>query len=265
MFRALSVSSVAVALLTGCSTVPEGHAATEAQWETIFDGETLTGWTPKISGEVAGMDTRGTFRAADGVLSVDYTNYEGFSRTFGLLFFERELRDYRLRFEYRFRGDQLPDSPTWAFMNSGAMLHSQSAESMTLDASAPISVEAQLLGRNADLPDRTTGNVCTPGTHVVVSGELQTEHCLPSTALGALVDEWVTFEADVRGNDQIRLYINGELAFDLTEPVIDPTDGWGSQYDIEAAPLGQGYIALQSESHAIDFRNIQLLDRDPVE
>ncbi len=257
-------------LLTTLSAMPLTVLGTctadrQPEWENIFDGETLEGWTPKITGEAAGVDRLETFRAEDGVLRVDYNNYEVFDGRFGVLFFERELRDYRLRFEYRFYGEQLRDAPDWAFMNSGVMLHSQSAESMVLDADAPVSVEAQLLGLGEETPGRTTGNVCTPGTHVMIGGVLETTHCINSEVLAAPPGEWVYFEADVRGEEFVRLYINGELAFELTEPQIDPTDQWASNYDLTAVSLSQGYIALQAESHGVEFRNIQLLDRDPVD
>ena len=51
------------------------------------------------------------------------------------------------------------------------MLHGQSPESMAVDQDFPVSIEAQILGGNGT-EDRTTMNLCTPGTNVVLNGEL---------------------------------------------------------------------------------------------
>ena len=52
---------------------------------------------------------------------------------FGHIFYKNPFSHYKLRIEYRFVGDQVPGGPSWAFRNSGVMLHSQSAASMGLE------------------------------------------------------------------------------------------------------------------------------------
>jgi hypothetical protein len=49
------------------------------------------------------------------------------------------------------------------------MLHGQTPESMSVDQDFPICLEAQLLGGNGK-DTRTTNNLCTPGTNVVMDG-----------------------------------------------------------------------------------------------
>ena len=249
----------ALALLAGCASL------SEPRWQTIFDGETLAGWKPKITGEALGEDSLGTFSVQDGAIHADYDRYDEFGGRFGLLFYEREVSDYRLRFEYRFIGEQVAGGPEWALLNSGAMLHSQAPETLALQADAPISVEAQLLGSHPAETQRTTGNVCTPGTRVSFGGTERNDHCMASIIVAKPVGEWTLFEADVRGGTSMRFYIDGELAFELTDPVIDHDDLWGAGYRSDGEPLTSGYIALQAESHGVEFRNIQLLDRNPVD
>ena len=57
-------------------------------WQSLFNGKDLTGWTPKIRGYESGIDPARTFRVEDGLLSVNYDQYEAFDNQFGHLFYE---------------------------------------------------------------------------------------------------------------------------------------------------------------------------------
>ncbi len=61
------------------------------------------------------------------------------------------------------------------------MVHGQTAASMGKDQDFPISIEVQLLG-GLDKGERSTCNLCTPGTNVVYNGKLDTRHCINSTS-----------------------------------------------------------------------------------
>ena len=50
---------------------------------------------------------------------------------------------------------------------------------MRKDQDFPVSIEAQFLG-GLGKGDRPTGNVCTPGTNIVMGGNLITRHCTNS-------------------------------------------------------------------------------------
>ena len=126
-----------------------------------------------------------------------------FEGKFGHIFYKDKFSHYILRVEYRFVGDQTPGGPGWAFRNSGIMIHSQSPESMTRGQRFPVSVEVQLLGGNGR-DERSTGNVCTPGTHIVMDGELVTRHCIRSRSKTYHGDQWVTMEVEVHGNSIIK-------------------------------------------------------------
>src|SRR5690606_11517534 len=92
---------------------------------------------------------------------------------------------YKLAAEYRFVGGQLAaagPSLDWAKRNNGLMLHSPHPETMTKHQDFPISLEVQLLGGLNDGNPRPTANLCTPGTHVVYKGSLDTRHCIESTS-----------------------------------------------------------------------------------
>ena len=105
---------------------------------------------------------------------VSYDKYKTFGGRFGHLFFKDKFKDYRLRVEYRFIGNQCPDGPGWATRNNGVMVFSQSPESMLKEQDFPVSIEVQLLGGDGK-NERHTANVCSPGTNIVMGGKLITQ------------------------------------------------------------------------------------------
>ena len=254
-------SILAAGILVACASPQKTDAHASNQWVRIFDGESLSGWTPKINGQHAGEDSAQIFRVENGELRVTYEDVATFDNTFGHLFFEEELSDYRLRFEYRFFEKQKSGGPKWAFMNSGVMFHAQAPENMRKDQAFPISVEAQILGTSEATPERTTANICTPGTHIVLDGEITKEHCIPSQTRAAPAGTWVNFELEVRGSKLARLFVDGSEAFVLTDPEFDVTDPDVARLQLEG-PVGSGYFALQAESHPVAFRKIELMRLD---
>jgi Domain of Unknown Function (DUF1080) len=234
--------------------------AEEAKWVSLFNGKDLTGWTPKIRGCEAGENFKDTYRVEDGVLKVDYSKYEKWDNRFGHLFHEKKLSHYRLRLEYRFTGEQAKEGPGWALRNSGIMIHSESPKTMELEQDFPASLEVQILGGNGK-DDRTTGNLCTPGTHVVMDDKLVTTHCITSKSKTFHGDQWVTIEIEVRGNGVIRHLINGEEVITYSKPQL------GGDAHAEALAqvagdkmLSEGFICLQSESHPVEFRKIEVME-----
>jgi len=266
-----SIGSVLCAtLIFGCGSMTTQNGdhkqkqapAEKEKWISLFNGKDLTGWTPKFSGYDPGVNYKDTFRVEDGVLKVAYDQYEQFDGKFGHLFYEHEYSHYRLRVEYRFVGEQVPGAPGWAYRNNGVMVHGQSAKSMRKDQDFPVSIEVQMLGGDGT-HDRPTGNLCTPGTHVVMDEKLVKRHCFNSTSETFHGDQWVTLEIEVRGNEVIRHSINGEVVLEYNTPQLDPGDV-DAKALIEARDgelmLDRGTISLQAESHGCEFRGIELLE-----
>lgn len=238
---------------------PPPAATPPAPWESLFNGKDLDGWTIKIKGFPAGENAFRTFRVEDGLLQVAYDQYPKFDGQFGHLFYKEKFSHYRLRLEYRFVGSQTPGGPGWAFRNSGAMLHSQAVASMARDQDFPVSIEVQLLGGDGEHP-RTTANLCSPGTHVVMGGKLITQHCVESHSKTYHGDQWVTVEIEVRGHSNIRHVIGGETVLEYQKPQLDEGDGDAKRLLAAGAPtlLSEGYIALQAESHPVEFRKVEI-------
>lgn len=252
----------AVFLFLACSVVSCVSPQPKEKWVRIFNGEDLEGWTAKISGHPAGDNFNNTFRAEDGLLRVDYSEYDSFRYEFGHIFYKEELQFFKLRFEYRFLGAPLPGTPDWAIRNSGVMIHSQSPESMNLDQAFPVSLEVQLLGALPDSPahNRSTGNLCTPGTIVFMGGSPITDHCIPSLAPAIPGEEWVQAEVVAEPNGQFYHLINGDTVITYTDPRVGGSN-LPYNYPIgDSIPVTKGYISFQSEGHAVEFRNIELLE-----
>jgi hypothetical protein len=249
-------------LAAGCASADLREPS--RQWRPLFDGRTLRGWTPKITGLPLGEDPRRTFSVQDGAIRVSYDQYERFGGAFGHLAYRRPYSAFRIRFEYRFHGQSLPDVERWQHSNSGLMFHGQAPETMTRDQKFPVSLELQLLG--AERPDPSpTGNLCTPGTHVVMNGRLETEHCIFSTSPVLPNDRWTRVEVEVTREGGVTHFIDGQPVLRYSAPQFDPSDP-------DAKPLiqrvggrlgiGGGYLYLQSEGHPVEFRNIELLELD---
>ncbi|MBI5831722.1 MAG: DUF1080 domain-containing protein [Armatimonadetes bacterium] len=235
--------------------------AGDGKWVNLFNGKDLDGWIPKIRGYVAGEDPLKTFRVEDGVIKVGYENYGGkFGDRFGHLFYKTPYGRYRLRLEYRFTGDQCSGGPGWAYRNSGIMCHGQSPESMTKDQDFPVSIEVQLLGGNGK-DERSTMNLCTPGTNVVIDGKLFTPHCVNSRSKTFHGDQWVKAEVEFLGSGKVRHWVNGELVFEYEQPQLDPNDGNAKPLIKDGKLLlEKGTFSLQSESHPCEFRNIEIME-----
>jgi hypothetical protein len=256
------VCALAGILLAGCATQEAGTSG--GRWISLFNGKDLTGWTPKIAGHELGENYKDTFRVQDGILTVAYDQYAQFDNAFGHLFYKDPFSHYRLRVEYRFTGDQTQGGPGWAFRNSGMMLHCQPPRTMTKDQSFPVCIEVQLLGGNGR-DERSTGNLCTPGTHVVMNNRLVTQHCINSKSQTYHGDQWVTAEVEVHGNRLIRHIINGETVLEYSEPQLDEGDA-DAQRLLKAGAdkmVSEGYISLQAESHPVQFRKVELLPLQP--
>lgn len=231
------------------------------KWIKLFNGKNLDGWTVKIKDHPLNDNFGNTFRVENGVIKVSYDQYDGkFNNQFGHLFYKKQFSAYLLVVEYRFTGDQIKDGPGWAFRNSGLMLHGQTPQSMTLDQDFPICLEAQLLGGNGK-DQRTTNNLCTPGTNVVMNGKLHTPHCTNSASKTYHGDQWVRAEVLILKDSIVKHIVEGDTVLTYEKPQYDGNDRWVKQGGLKAGALiKEGTISLQSESHPLEFRKVELLD-----
>ncbi|MCO5239362.1 MAG: DUF1080 domain-containing protein [Chitinophagaceae bacterium] len=251
-----NVFLLALTLITVTSFAQE-----KRKWKQLFNGKNLKGWTVKIRGHELNDNFGNTFRVEDGKLIVSYDQYSNFNEQYGHIFYKKPYSYYLLAVEYRFVGEQVAGGPNWAYKNSGIMLHCQPPSTMLKDQDFPISIEDQLLG--GDLTgERTTCNLCTPGTHVEMDGKLFTPHCVNSKSKTFRNEEWVRAEVLVLGDEVIKHIVNGDTVLVYEKPQIG--GGAVNHYDPlikkDGQLLNSGYISLQSESHPIEFRKIEIIN-----
>jgi len=237
----------------------------QKDWIQLFNGRNLDGWTPKFAHHDLGENVNDTFRVEDGLLKVRYDKWPTFKDEFGHLFYKDPFSYYLLAAEYRFVGDQVKTDRTdlgWAIRNNGLMIHSPAPKTMMKDQDFPISIEVQLLGGLGNGRPRTTANLCTPGTNVVMKGVLHTAHCTNSTSKTYDGDQWVRVEVLAHGDEMIRHIVEGQPVLEYTKPQIgggqaSPTD---PAVKVDGTPLTGGYISIQAETAPIDFRKIEIVN-----
>jgi len=250
-----------ILVIAACGNTAINKGPVNDKWIQLFNGKNLDGWKMKITGYPLGENFGNTFRVENGVMKVSYDQYKAFDEKFGHIFYNQKFSYYLLAVEYRFTGDQAKGGPGWAYRNSGAMLHCQDPATMGLKQDFPISIEVQLLGGNGK-DARSTANLCTPGTNVVMNGKLFTDHCINSRSKTYHGDQWVRVEVLVLGDSLIRHMIDGETVLEYQKPQIG--GGNVSNYEPSAKQDGkllkEGYISLQSESHPVEFRKVELVN-----
>lgn len=227
----------------------------------LFNGKDLKDWNVKITGYDMDDNFGNTFRVEDGVLKVSYDGYEKFDEKYGHIFHKQKFSAYLLVMEYRFTGEQVAAGPGWAWRNSGAMIHGQEAKTMGKNQDFPISIEVQLLGGNGK-DERSTANVCTPGTNIVLKGQRDRSHCVNSSSKTYAGDQWVRCEVLVLGDSLIQHIVEGDTVLEYTHPEIG--DGNVGNFDPaqkqDGKHLTEGTISLQSESHPVEYRKVDLYD-----
>lgn len=250
-------------LLLGVFSCAQKSRSLEEGWIDLFNGKNLEGWDIKIKGHPLNENYGNTFRVEDGKMVVRYDQYDNWNDRYGHIFYKEPFSAYLLVVEYRFTGEQIEGGPGWAFRNSGAMLHAQPASTMLLEQEFPVSLEAQFLGGNGT-DERTTGNLCTPGTNVVMNGELFTPHCVSSSSKTYHGDQWVHAEMLVLGDSVIRHIIEKDTVISYEKPQVDGRDkSFKEGLYKDKQPLKSGYIALQSESHPVAYRKVSLFNLEP--
>jgi hypothetical protein len=264
----LAVSATALAALAASAPgqSPSGGQAGRdtKEWVQLFNGRNLDDWIIKFAHHDLGENYNDTFRVEDGLLKVRYDKWTSFKREFGHIFYKQPFSYYLLAAEYRFVGEQLAPAAdlAWARRNNGLMLHCPDPKTMLKDQDFPISIEVQLLGGLSDGKPRSTANVCTPGTNIVLNGQLHTPHCTNSTSKTYDGDGWVRVEVLVHGDALIRHMVEGQTVLEYSKPQIgggaaEPTD---PAVKVDGRLLTGGYIALQAETAPTDFRKVELLN-----
>lgn len=230
-------------------------------WVSLFNGKDLTGWTMKIAGYEVGENFGDTFRVQDSILSIRYDNYgDNFNNRFGALYFDKKLSNYRLKVQYRFVGETTPGAPEWGYRDGGVQFHSQAPTTLKIDQQFPVCLEYNLHGGNGT-DERPVGEICANGIFVEINGQKNDSYCTPASVKRTFHgDQWVTVEIDVK-DGKIKHYVNGEEILAYENPKYNPDHEIAKTFIVDGDDIVKdGYISLQSNSHPIDFRKIELIE-----
>ena len=99
-----------LASVYGCA---EKEVNAKEEWQPLFNGKDLTGWDIKIKDVPLNENYKNTFRVEDSMIRVSYNQYEKFDDKFGHLYTQSPYSFYKLKFQYRFVGDQVQGAPGW--------------------------------------------------------------------------------------------------------------------------------------------------------
>lgn len=240
----------------GSGGLAGGGAASADGWVTIFNGKDLTGWVPLIHKWKYNEDPYDTFRvdAESQVIRVTYEDYPGqsFDDHCGLLYYDKLLKDYHVRLTYRFREPQAKNPVSWGKNNSGLMLFGIDPKTVTNDPEFPPLIEIQLIGTPSS-GGKNNGNLCQPGGMTVskLFGQPLSDSSCHDSMSGTAppADQWVTVEAEVHVSGDTKIFQYP----DMTKPVLTIS---GPVY--KGQPVTSGYLALQSESQPVEYKDIQL-------
>ncbi len=252
---------ISTLLLLSCNSNKISSAQKAKQkWVSLFNGRDLDNWIPKIAGYKLGDNFGNTFRVENGILSTRYNAYDSFNKRFGALYYDKKFTNYLLKVEYRFTGNLTPGAPSWGFRDGGIQYHCQPPSTVGLDQPFPICLEYNLLGGNGK-DERPNGEICASGMYVEINGERNASYCTqPSVKKTFAGDQWVTAEIEVR-DGKITHFVNGEQIIQFENPRYDTTNAIAKTFIVNGNDLVKdGYISLQSNSHPMDFRKIEIME-----
>jgi Domain of Unknown Function (DUF1080) len=229
-------------------------------WTILFNGKNLDHWVVKVAGYKLGENYGNAFRVDNGILSVRYDQYDSFRNKFGGLYYDKKFTNYRLKVEYRFVGETAIGAPSWGFRDSGIQYHCQAPSTLDLKQPFPVCLEYNLKGGNGK-DERPNGELCLNGTYAEINGERNKSFCNEPTVKRTFHgDQWVTLEIDVR-DGKISHFVNGEEILQFKNPKYDSNHPIAKKFIVGGNDsVKDGYISLQSNSHPIDFRKIEILE-----
>lgn len=230
------------------------------KWISLFDGKDLDHWVPKIAGYKLGENFGNTFRVDHGILRTRYNQYDSFDKKFGALYYDKKFTNFRLRVIYRFVGNTAPGGPPWGYKDGGIQYDCQPPATISLDQPFPVCLEYNLLGGNGK-GERPTGEICASGMYIQIDGKINTSYCTPPIVKRTFSgNQWVTAEIDVR-DGKITHFVNGEQIIQFENPRYLSANAIARKFIVNGDDVVRdGYISLQSNSHPMDFRKIEIME-----
>jgi hypothetical protein len=239
-------------------------------WVSILPkDEQLTGWVPYVKGYTPGMDPLKTFRRdpATGALMVTYQDYPdgSFANHLGLIYYDKKLSNYKVRFEYSFQEPQATNPVSWGKNNSGIFVFGTDPHQITGNPDFPTAIEIQILGKPS-AGGSVNGQICLNSTVGMYPAMIGTKAinaaggCFASTQNSndlQAAATWTTVEVEVDGSatgvTKIYQYKDGMKPATPIQTFTGPVKTGGQT-------VTSGWISFQSESQPCTFRKIDLME-----
>ena len=257
----LAAPIIALVSLIGSAQSPSDKAD-RRDWIQLFDGKSLDGWVPKITGyplekttpTPSASSTAPCRRRPTGPRRREQIR-PSFLPTSEVLLLHRRRR-VPLHRRAGGRRSRLGHSQQWPDV-------AQPVAAIDVEGPGfPISVEVQLLGGLPNGKPQSTANMCSPGTQVFIDGTMVKGHCLDSKSQTYAGDQWVRVEVAVRGGERLIHKVEGQTVLEYEKPTIG--GGEVNKFDpavkVDGTLLTDGYIEIQGESHPTEFRKIEVLN-----
>ncbi len=97
--------------------------------------------------------------------------------------------------------------------------------------------------------------------YVKINGKRNASYCTPPEVKRTFAgDQWVTAEIDVN-NGKVTHFVNGEQIIQFENPRYDSAHAIAKTLIVGGNDaVKDGYISLQSNSHPMDFRKIEIME-----
>ena len=104
-------------LLFGFFACQYNNISDQEEWIALFNGEDLSDWTIKFANQDLDVNFRNTFRVKDRMIRISYDAYNTFDDAYAHMYFKKPFSYYKLRFDYRFTGQQVKGGENWNVRN----------------------------------------------------------------------------------------------------------------------------------------------------
>jgi len=104
--------------------------------------------------------------------------------------------------------------------------------------------------------------MCSPGTEVDINSKMAERHCVSSNSKTYHDEKWVSVEFIVYSDSLIHHIVEKETVMTYTNIRIGGGYLFPRFKNKIGTPVKEGYIALQSESHPIEFKDIMIKELD---
>lgn len=245
--------------------MPFGCCLAAGEWQDLFDGKDLTGWSVTLEGMEPGKDPAGLVQVHDGAIHMYRDADPAAKMPFGVVTHEKEFSNFELSFEYRWVGKKFPPR-TDALRDAGVIYHVKDASKIWPDG-----VELQVQeGDTGDLvlihtgaltwmqpeKDKAPEGQGDPGL-LPENGGVPVSFAPEWPYIGRFpvadrLEVWNQVSIRVRGSDYAEHIVNGQTRARMIQLI-----------NRKNQPLPSGKLCFQLEGAEIAYRAIRVRELTP--